>query len=138
MPILFSRSCQYAMQAVLYMATQPSDKFHYIKDLSAHLGIPLHFLAKIFQNLAKKGILNSHKGRNGGFSLGKNPKKIRLLEIIEAVDGLDSLKTCVLGLSSCSEKDPCPIHDTWAVIREKLREMLSTQSIEDLSKNLID
>ena len=73
MSIIFSRQCEYALQAVSYLALQPAGKNITIKDLTKRLNIPYHFLAKILQNLTYKKLLVSQKGPSGGFALALPP-----------------------------------------------------------------
>lgn len=67
MSLIFSRQCEYALQAVLYLALRPEGEMTSIKEMTDKLGIPYHFLAKILQDLSKKGLLSSLKGPTGGF-----------------------------------------------------------------------
>jgi len=60
MSIIFSRQCEYALQAVLYLALKPQDELTSIRELTKKLEIPYHFVAKILQDLTKKGLLISH------------------------------------------------------------------------------
>jgi len=83
--MLITRASEYAVLSLLVLskADSPMDS----ETLSKQLFIPKSFLAKILQALAKKEILKSYKGVNGGFALLKDPKDINLLEIINAVEG---------------------------------------------------
>ena len=71
--------------------------------------IPKPYTQKIFQLLTQRGILNSSTGPKGGYSLVKDPKKISLLEIVYAIDGEETFDKCLMGLSVCDDKNPCPI-----------------------------
>ncbi|MDZ7345132.1 MAG: Rrf2 family transcriptional regulator [candidate division KSB1 bacterium] len=134
MSLIFSRPCEYALQAVLYLALQPPEQMTTIKDLAKKLDIPSPFLAKILQNLSRKGLLTSLKGPAGGFMLAMPAKEITLLHIVEAIDGKALFEKCVLGFPECSGKNPCPVHETWARLRENLRMMLMSKSIAQMAK----
>jgi len=71
MSVLFSRQCEYALQAVLYLALKPEGVKTSIRDLAKRIQIPHHFLAKILQQLVYKGMLVSQKGPAGGFALAE-------------------------------------------------------------------
>ena len=133
MSVIFSRQCEYALQAVCYLAIQPAGEMKSIKELTKKLKIPHHFLAKILQDLVYKNLLVSQKGRAGGFALAISPDKITLNHIVEAIDGSDFKKQCVMGLSKCSSKDPCAVHEHWGKIRESIYSMLSSKSISELA-----
>ena len=120
MPLLFSRMCQYALRAILYLAKGPVDTHVNIRDMAEELNIPHHVLAKICQTLAKQGLLRSLKGPHGGFALAVEADSIKLIDIVRTVDGPDFMQECALGLEKCSEETPCPIHSQWAAIKESM------------------
>jgi Rrf2 family protein len=134
MSLIFSRRCEYALQAVLYLALQPPETMTTIKDLARKLDIPSPFLAKILQDLSRKGLLASLKGPSGGFTLAMPAKKITLFHIVEAIDGGDLFERCVLGFPECSGKNPCAVHENWAVLREGIRSMLVSKNIAQMAK----
>jgi Rrf2 family transcriptional regulator, iron-sulfur cluster assembly transcription factor len=134
MSLIFSRQCEYALQAVLYLALKPPGEMTSIKELTRALKIPYHFLGKILQDLTRKGLLASHKGPTGGFMLDMPPKDITLFHIVDAVDGADFTRTCVLGFPECSGKNPCAAHEQWAHLREGIYQMLVGRNIADMAK----
>ena len=133
MSIIFSRQCEYALQAVSYLALQPSGKLVSIKELTERLNIPYHFLGKILQDLAQKDILFSRKGHDGGFALARPSEKMTLYKIIEAIDGVDFKHQCVMGFSECSSKHPCAVHTQWEKSRNEMYELLSKKSIAEMA-----
>ena len=135
MSTIFSRQAEYAVQAVLYLALKPHDGKTSIKELTRQLEIPYHFVAKILQDLGRKGLLVSLKGPSGGFALARRPEEITLLEVIDAIDGTGFLRDCVLGFPDCSSKTPCPAHDRWAGVRESISDMLIGQTVAQMAKN---
>lgn len=136
MSLIFSRQCEYALQAVLYLALKPPGEMTSIKELTKKLDIPYHFVAKILQSLTRKGLLNSLKGPTGGFTLGMPSKNITLYHIVEAVDGIDFTKTCVLGFPECSGKNPCAAHDKWADLRDGIYAMLVEKNISQMAAEM--
>ena len=133
MSILFSRQCEYALQALMYMALQNHGKSISIKELTQRLNIPYHFVAKTLQNLTHKGLLSSQKGPSGGFALAKPAEDITLIDIIEAIDGGSFMKDCILGFEQCSQEKPCSLHEQWLTARESIAEMLKTKSIAEMA-----
>ncbi|MBM4165325.1 MAG: Rrf2 family transcriptional regulator [Ignavibacteria bacterium] len=136
MSLLFSRQCEYALQAILFLATKPPKEMVPAKELAEKLNIPYHFLAKIFQDLSRKGILVSLKGPTGGFTLGKAAKEITLFHIIEAIDGANFMENCVLGFSQCGGENPCAVHNKWGDLRDEIHRMLTSKNIMQLSKEM--
>jgi Rrf2 family protein len=82
-----SRSTGYALLAVGYIAKNQGKKPVLSQDISKEYDIPLEYLLKILQQLVRANVLNSKRGPRGGFSLAKPPKRITMLEMVEAVDG---------------------------------------------------
>ena len=136
MSIIFSRQCEYALQAVSYLALQPKGEKKSIKEISKRLGIPYHFLGKILQDLTYKRLLISQKGLFGGFSLAVSPEKITLFHIVEAIDGDDFATKCVMGFSECSGKNPCAVHDHWGKLREGVLIMLKSENIAKMARGM--
>ena len=129
MSIIFSRQCEYALQAVSYLALQPSGKFISIRELTHRLKIPYYFLGKILQHLAQKQLLISQKGHNGGFTLADLPEKITLYKIVESIDGTEFERRCAMGYSECSNKSPCTLHHQWEKSRAEMIELLEGTNI---------
>lgn len=136
MSIFFSRQCEYALQAVLYLAVKPPGELVSIRDISRALKIPAHFLAKIFQDLSRKNLLDSKKGPQGGFRLAMPARDITLFHIVEAIDGRAFIDNCVMGFPECSEKRPCPIHSRWGSLKDDLYQMLVNKSIDQMAKEI--
>ncbi|MHC4555867.1 MAG: RrF2 family transcriptional regulator [Planctomycetota bacterium] len=82
-----SRSTGYALLAVGYIARNKDKNIILSQDISKEYDIPLEYLLKILQQLVRANVLRSKRGPNGGFSLAKAPKRITMLQIIEAIDG---------------------------------------------------
>ncbi|MBI5806851.1 MAG: Rrf2 family transcriptional regulator [Ignavibacteriales bacterium] len=133
MTVIFSKSCELGLQAVLYLSTKEKRLFN-AKEVSDELKVPKEYVSKVLQMLTSSGIVGSKKGKNGGFFLAKEPVEIKLIDIVEAIDGLDVFKTCVLGFPGCSHETPCPVHDKWGKLREEAYKMLSEETLEDLKE----
>jgi Rrf2 family transcriptional regulator, iron-sulfur cluster assembly transcription factor len=136
MSLIFSRQCEYALQAVVFLALRDGGEPVSIKDLTKKLDIPYHFLAKILQALSRKGLLESLKGPGGGFSLGKPARDITLFHVVEAIDGADFNRNCVMGFAECSGKHPCAVHDQWAAIRDGISSMLVSKNVAQLATEM--
>ena len=78
--------------------------------------------------------MESYKGPNGGVRLSKDPKTISFLEIVEAIDGEELLRECVIGLPGCGTSKPCPMHDTWAKTRDNIREMFESTNLKQVAE----
>lgn len=136
MSLLFSRQCEYALQAVLYLAKTPPGSTTPIKELASKLDIPYHYLAKILQSLSYKGLLRSVKGRTGGFALRIPVDQITLFQVIDAVDGPAVKHTCVMGFGECSEENPCSLHNEWVRLRTGLFDVLNDKNVVQLANDM--
>lgn len=138
MTVFFSKKCEHGLQAILFMATQENNCVCPAEEISKKLNIPKEFISKILQSLTESGIIESKKGKSGGFKLAKQPSKIKLINIVEAIDGLDSFNSCVLGFPNCSSKNPCPVHDKWEDIRSKAYQMLNSETIDKFKEKTLN
>jgi Rrf2 family transcriptional regulator, iron-sulfur cluster assembly transcription factor len=136
MSILFSRQCEYALQAVIFLALKKEGERVATNELTRRLKIPYHFLGKILQSLTKKGLLRSEKGPRGGFALALPAEEITLFHIVEAVDGAAFTRTCVLGFAECSGKNPCSVHDAWAIQRDAIYQMLVNRNVAEMARDM--
>lgn len=136
MSTIFSRQCEYALQAVLFLARKPQGEMTPIRELTRRLEIPYHFLGKILQDLTRKRLLVSLKGPTGGFGLAKPAEEITLFQIVEAVDGTEFFSECVLGFPECGGENPCPVHDRWGPLRDEIQSMLIGKNIGQLAAEM--
>jgi Rrf2 family iron-sulfur cluster assembly transcriptional regulator len=138
MTVFFSKKCEYGLQAILFMAAHDLECVCPAEEISKKLNIPKEFISKILQSLTESGIVESKKGKLGGFKLAKHPSRIKLIDIVDAIDGLESFNSCVLGFPNCSPEKPCPVHDEWGVLRTKAYEMLSTETIDKFKEKTLN
>jgi Rrf2 family protein len=137
MTVIFSKKCELALQAVLFLSAQTRNELFNAYDISKRLKVPKEFIAKVLQTLTNSGIVGSKKGKSGGFFLDKDASEIRLIDVVIAIDGLDMFHNCVLGFRGCSLEKPCPVHDRWGVLRDRTYKMLSEETLEDLRNQSI-
>lgn len=107
-----------------------------LREISKGIDSPEPFMAKILQDLSRKGLVLSIKGPNGGFYMDAMHKKISLANIVSAIDGNQLFNGCGLGLKACNEKKPCPIHYEFKEFRMKLKSMLESTPLEQFTENL--
>lgn len=129
---MVSKTCEYAIRAVLFVAQQSQKDIKVsVKEIALAIDSPEAFIAKILQNLRRKGILFSAKGPTGGFYLNNKGLKYSLADVINAIDGDKLFTSCGLGLTSCSAKKPCPIHDEFAGMRKQMKVMMESAILGD-------
>lgn len=134
---IFSKTCEYAIRSVFFIAHKTVDGNRVgIKEIAQGINSPEHFLAKILQDLSRRGIVQSVKGPNGGFYMDNATLKRPLADVVEALDGNSLFIGCGLGLDYCSENNPCPLHNQFKAIRNEIYRMLISTSIEDFNDDL--
>lgn len=108
----------------------------HIRQISEHLNLSFHFLTKILQNLAAHNIVNSYRGPNGGVSLARPASEIKILELINATDGKDSFRGCILSLPGCGEETPCPLHSYWGETYDRIKSTFENTTLAELEKRI--
>ncbi len=131
--MILSRTTQYAIQALIYMATQPPGVAVLNRTIAEHLNSPPTYLAKILQELCRGNLLYSFRGKQGGFCLRENSDKINLMQIVRFTEGPEFTEGCVLGLKVCSDKTACPMHTKWWPIKQEIVKLLQNQTLEMLA-----
>lgn len=135
---MFSKACEYGIRSAIYVTQQSLlNNRASLKEIADKIDSPVAFTAKILQKLAQNDIVHSVKGPTGGFEIDrKKMEKIKLSQIVMAIDGDSIYKGCGLGLHECNAKKPCSVHFRFVKIRNELKTMLETTSIYELSLEL--
>jgi Rrf2 family protein len=134
--MLYSKTCEYAIRAMIYMAGKPKGAYCTAQEVAKAEGLPAYFLSKILRILARHRLLDSAKGPTGGFALSRASDKVFLREIVDAVDGKDAYESCAIGFMSCTEDTPCPLHDMWTCLRDQIKDYLNITSLAQLAETL--
>jgi Rrf2 family protein len=121
MHMLLSQTAVYALRAVAWIAAYSPDRAVLARDLSAGTGIPAQYLSKILRRLVLAGVLDSRRGRGGGFTLARSPRKIAFSDVLSAVDAHPQEGRCAFAWGRCKASDPCPLHDSWSVMSDRFR-----------------
>jgi Rrf2 family protein len=122
----------YGIFGVIYLAEKAKDKITPLAEIATSQEVPEKFLAKIFQNLTKKGIVKSHRGVNGGFTLLKDPEKLTIREIVEAIQGPYHLISCLSDAKNCRKYDECVVRVVMEEAEKRLLEIFDSYTICDL------
>lgn len=123
---------RYAIQGMVLLAQQRPSQYCLLEDIAKAGKLPKNFLSKIFQDLTRAGLLESRKGRGGGYALARPAGKIRLMEIIEAVqDHFPEQSHCLLRPTACSTDKPCVLHESVVVWERLMTEKLQKTTLLD-------
>jgi Rrf2 family protein len=123
----------YALRAMSYMARHPLGTRVSAQSLGRDLGIPVTYLGKVLQSLARFQLLEGYRGRHGGYRMVNSPKKISLYEVLSAVERVDRYGKCMLGHEACPGEDLCPMHSLWGLAEGKARTLLQKTTVEELA-----
>lgn len=123
---------EYAIRALLYLASQPEGKSILVNEISEAQDVPKSYLSKIMQQLTKSGIVRSRRGAKGGFRLSRPAGLITLREAIEAIEGPIYLNICLVKRGECPRDHECAVHGIWKEAQKKLIEVLDSRTLKEL------
>ncbi|WP_299781865.1 Rrf2 family transcriptional regulator [uncultured Formosa sp.] len=135
---MFSKACEYGIRATIFIAVNSLENRRVSpKEIAKEINSPEAFTAKILQALARNHVVNSIKGAHGGFEIDiVNIKKIKLSDIVVAIDGDQIYESCGIGLHVCNDDSPCPMHQKFKSIRADLKHMLESTNLEELATDI--
>jgi Rrf2 family transcriptional regulator, iron-sulfur cluster assembly transcription factor len=117
-----------------FLATLPPGRLAGAREISKAEGIPMPFLWKILQSLARRKLIRSFKGVRGGYELARPSSQITIDMLVEAIDTKERIGNCVLGLPRCSDANACPLHESWRELRSRMEAMLQDNTLADLAR----
>ncbi len=126
-----SKTSEYSLRILIYMAKEP-EQMYTAKQLVKELNVSDKYLRKIMTDLSKAGFIKSILGRDGGYIFTKSINDIYLYDVIDSVEGMDTLNGCVLGFENCSCTSPCAMHDTWQHVRNRLNKVFRETTLAGL------
>ncbi len=130
-----TRAGEYGVLGLLGLARRPFGQVVMIEEMSREEGIPRSFLAKIFQSLARAGIVRSVRGTRGGFALARQPETITTLEIIEAIEGRIAVQRCLQAPAECPQVGGCPLCGLFEQAQTQVKEVFARTTLAGLLKS---
>ena len=132
-----NQATDYAFRAVFYLSLLPSGKVVEAKLIAEDENIPTRFLLKIFPRLIQAGIVESHRGTGGGYSLARKPAEITLKDVLEAVEGPVMINRCLISPEGCNKNHSaiCPVHNALLNIQQTLNRELGKYTFKSLREN---
>lgn len=134
--MIFSRSTQYAIQALVLLAGEPMGRYMQSRVLASRLQLPVAYLSKLMVRFAQAGLLDSSRGRAGGYRLRVNPKTISLKQVADVVSAGRMSRDCLLGLKTCSDDDACAMHCQWQPLKQRLLTLMEEQNLARLAQGV--
>jgi Rrf2 family transcriptional regulator, iron-sulfur cluster assembly transcription factor len=125
----------YAIEGLLALAAKPFGAVMLLRDIAQSRGVPVSFLAKIFQKLNRGGVVVSSRGAIRGYALARRPKDLKVKEIFLAVEGSEFFDRCIFWSDRCADLNPCPLHFRWKRLRQRvIDELMEKTTLADLSR----
>ncbi len=131
--IKLNRITDYAVVVLAQMARKP-DTVVTAGQLAQESAIPEPTVAKVLKGLAREGVLESHRGANGGYALADEPRSISMLQIILALEGPISLTECIDDTAGeCTVESLCPMRGNWDRVNQAIRDALQGVTLEEMA-----
>ncbi len=127
-----NKTSQYAIRVMVLISNNHEKDLLSAKYIAQELSIPYKYLTSIMTQLADAGLINSTRGKFGGYSLNKETSAIKIIDILEAVKESMDGKNCLLGIGLCSDGEKCAMHDQWVEPKKVLLNMLNSTTLFDL------
>ncbi len=127
-----SRKIDYALRAMIYLASIPSGTIVPFREIARRMSIPEEFSAKILKTLAQKGLVRATRGARGGYSLARAMGEISFLDVIEAVEGPIVVNLCLSGKDACRLTPSCTMYGIWKLGQERMLEVYRAATLDTL------
>lgn len=127
---MFSQTVEYALRAVVYLAYE-SPEARTTEQIHQATRVKKAYLSKILQGLAKKGIVTTQRGVGGGVALAKTPETVTILDVVNAVEPIERIKTCPLGLVSHGIR-LCPLHKRMDAALESVEKAFGSTTLAEV------
>jgi Rrf2 family protein len=132
-----TRQADYAVRAVLHLATLGPGGKAATAHIAAEQNIPPTFLAKIISQLASAGVVRAARGAHGGVALARSAEAISLLDIVEAIDGPLQLNECISNPASCPQATTCAVRPVWCEVQADLAARLRQTNFGQLAERAV-
>ncbi len=129
----FTKAEEYGIFGIMYLAAQPPGRITPLSEISENQKVPEKFLAKIFQSLSRSGLIRSHRGVKGGFTLGKAPEEITIKEVVESIQGPYFISKCLTEPIDGQSPAMLSLRKLLEEAQGKLLRVFSEHTIKDLT-----
>ena len=128
-----TKQADYGIVLMTYLASHPNQRFA-APELAATTQLPLPTVSKILKLLGREGLLESHRGVKGGYSLARDPERITVAVMISVLDGPIAVTECIEDTpGECSQESVCRLRANWQRINQAVRQALECISLAELT-----
>jgi Rrf2 family protein len=132
-----SKKADYALMAMKHLARKSdSAASTSAREIAEQYDIPIELMAKVLQRLARSGLLTSHQGTRGGYTLSKPTPSISVADIIQAIDGPLTVTACSSQDEACEQFTKCNVRDPLWRIKDRILASLAECSLDEISTDL--
>ncbi len=129
-----TRQSEYAIRTLLELCKYPDREFVQSRSIASQQGLPVQFLNKTVQILARAGLIETRRGMQGGVRLAVKPETITIADVVAAVEGQVAINPCLTGSYTCANQSACRVHGILKRAQEALLAELSRETFADLIK----
>jgi Rrf2 family protein len=129
---VLSQTSEYALQATVVLARAAT--VVEVGALAEALGVPRNYLSKTLSQLVRVGVLESVRGKHGGFRLARPADEIPILAVVEPFERFTDARRCVMGRRICSEDEACAAHESWKAIAGRILRFFRETTVGDLAR----
>jgi FeS assembly SUF system regulator len=128
-----SKKADYALMAMKHLAMRSDAASASAREIAEQYDIPIELMAKVLQQLARRGLLTSHQGTRGGYRLARGSSAISVADIIQAIDGPLTVTACSTDAENCGQYAKCSVRDPLWRIKDRILVALSTCSLQEIA-----
>ena len=130
-----SKKADYALMAMKHLALRGDRGSSSAREIAEQYDIPIELMAKVLQQLARRGLLTSHQGTRGGYQLSKPTASISVADIIQAIDGPLTVTACSTEDEQCGQFAKCNVRDPLWRIKDRIVAALATCSLAEIASD---
>jgi len=134
---MMSKTGIHALRALAALAKLSNGRYAGSGEVAKAIGAPRNYLGKLLKTLSHEGLVESQKGKGGGFRLARDPATITLLDVMEPIARVGRWTGCFLGRTTCSADTPCSLHARWGNVRDAYFLFLKETTVADLAMQFV-
>ena len=129
---MLTKTSEYALRAVLFLAREPSDIPVPAGDIASGLDVPANYLSKILHTLSRAGVVSSERGPGGGYRLARQADTMSLADVVGAFEPISPGSHCLLGRARCHDDHPCAAHARWRQVYDPVTAFFRDTMVAEL------
>jgi Rrf2 family protein len=130
-----SKKADYALIAMKHLAADAPEGSASAREIAERYDIPLELLAKVLQQLTRRGFLVSHMGIHGGYQLARPTTAISVADVIQAIDGPLAITACGPEDERCDQFSKCNVRDPLWRVKDRIIAVLQTFSLSEMARS---